>query len=420
MFKERLKKISTKIFYIIFAILVSATLWIYVEITENEVQRTDIPNIEVVLRHVDILRDRGLLISSYEPEQISLTFEAARSDINRLAAPGALTVEVDLANITSAGTQRLVYDINFPTGVSVGTDAIVGRSDSRITIVIDRLLHRQIPVKVTYTGGTASGEFVAEAAEWDPQTLTVWGPEEIISRIDYARVPILRENLSTTLTEEMEFILIEENGEELSDELRSLVEFSQETILVTIPIKQIKDVVLIVELFHGESTSDANTQWYVEPREIKISGDPEAIRDFNTIRLGTIDMMRFGLTTTEAFPISIPNHITNVSGETEALVHVDVFGLDIAFRSATNFQTINVPAGYTAEVLTQSLDVRMRGTSEDLALVTPINIRIIADLSDMNPGTARVPAKIIIDGIDADIDPVGEYEITVTIAAEQN
>jgi len=154
------------------------------------------------------------------------------------------------------------------------------------------------------------------------------------------------------------------------------------------------------------------------PTTIKVSGDPEVIRDLNTIMLGTIDMLSFGLTDTKPFPIIIPDHIFNISGEIEALVHVEVLGLDIAFQSTSNLQTINTPQGLRAEILTQSLDIRLRGAIEDLALVSPINLRVVADLTDMSPGTTRVPAKVYIDGIEAEIDPVGEYLLTVSIYTE--
>jgi len=418
MFKERLSKISIRIFYIIFALVVSVALWLYVEITENDVQISEINGIEIVFKNEDVLRDRGLLITSKVPEVISLTFEASRSDLTRLATPGALTVEVDLAGISSAGTTTQAYEINFPQVININTIEILGRSASSITLVVDRLMERQIPVRGTYTGGTASVELMAEPAEFEPQSITVWGPEKEVSRIQYVYVPIVRENLSTTYTDDLDFILFDENDEELDDSLRDSVEFSQETIRVTVPIREVKDIALVVELSHGASTSSANTTVDIQPRTIKISGDPEVVKDLNSIMLGTIDMLRFGLTDTDAFAIVIPDHIKNVSGEIEAMVHVEVLGLEIAFRSTSNIQTVNTPIGYRAEILTQSLDIRIRGASEDLIQVTPFNLRVVADLTDMSPGTSRVLARVYIDNIEADIDPVGEYFVTVSLIAE--
>jgi len=420
MLKERLSKISTKVLYGIFAVIISIALWVYVEITENDIQMQAVNNVRITFLNEDLMRDRGFLMTSYTPEQLSITFEAPRSEMARLAATGALAVEVDLANISSTGPSELVYRIIYPAGVNTGAITVIAPSASRITIMIDRLLGREIPVTVSYTGGTASEELMVESIEFDPQFITIWGPESIVSRISYIKVPIPRENLATTFREELEFILIDENDEilELEANQLELLEFSHESVYVTVPIVEMKDVPLTVHLAHGPGTSDEITSVRIEPASIKVSGDPVALREFNNIMLGTIDMLRFGLADTEAFTIIVPNHLSNISGETEAIVHIEVIGLDIAFRSTSNLQDINVPSGYHAEILTQSLDIRLRGSAEDLALVTSMNLRVVADLSERGPGTSRVPARVYIDGIDAYIDAVGEYEITVSILAE--
>jgi len=419
MLKERLSKISIRIFYIIFAVLVSVTLWLYVEITEKDMQTATINNIPVELRNQEILHDRGLLVSSLITDVLSLTIEASRSDISRLSVPGALIAEVDLANITAVGTVPLSYQFVFPQGFNRNAIEEMRPSDSRVILIIDRMQDRQIEVKVDYTGGTASDELMDEPVEFDPRTITVWGPEELISKISYARVPIFRENLALTYTEDLEFILIDDNGEVISDEIRESIEFSHETVRITVPIKEVKEVMLQIELFHGETTSELNSNRVINPQYITVSGDPEALREFNSITLGTIDMTSFSTTFSDFYPIILPNHLANISGETSALVTVDVIGLSIAHRSVTNISTTSPPAGLTANILTQSIDVRIRGVSEDLIFISPLNIRVVADLTDRNTGTARIPATVYIDGIDFDLDIIGEYLITVELTEIQ-
>jgi len=419
MLKEILSKISTRLFYILFAIVVSVALWMYVEITENEVQINDISNIEIVFRNEDALRDRGFLISSPALEPLTIRFEASRSDMSKLAAVGAVTAEIDLVSVASTGPAELAYTLNYPSGVNTNAVRVLSPT-GRITLIIDRILERQIQVEVSYTGGTASEELIADndALEWDPHTITVRGPETVVSKIKYIRVPIYTENLASTYTDELEFILIDDNNDVLEDSLRRLLEFSQETVRVVVPIMEMKDIALTVLLAHGDSTSEANTILSIEPKTIKVSGDPDSLREFNSLNLGTIDMMRMNLSDTEAFPIVLPNNIVNVSGETVAMVHVEVIGLEIAVISTTNLQVTNVPTGYSVDIRTQSLDVQLRGIGDDLAQVTRLNIRVVADLTGLGSGTSRVPARVFIDGIDAAIDPVGEYLLTVSIVSD--
>ena len=420
MLKEKVSKILIKVLYILFAVIIAITLWVYVEITENEIRVDEVPNIGIVFINMDLLRDRGFSLTSFSPDTLTIRFEAPRSEMARLATTGALTAEVDLASITSTGTHVLAYRLVYPSNVNMNTISYLGASENRIIVTVDMELARQIPVEVDYRGGTASESLLQENAEPDPLSITVRGPERIVSRIRYARVPIFRENLATTVIDDFPFILIDVDGDVIDDEDRSLLELSQETIRVTIPITEVKEIPLFVNLMHGSSTSEQNANWRAEPAYIIVSGDPIAIGNINSIQLGTIDMTDFGLTYTHTFPIIIPDHLTNISGITLATVHVDVIGLDIAFLITSNLHVTNPPPGHQVEIMTQSVDVRLRGRSEDLATVSPLNLRVVADLTDRSPGTQRVPARVYIDGIDADIDPVGSYFLTVTISVDED
>jgi len=418
MLRKTLNRIfSSRVFYIVFALLASIALWMYVEITENIEQPHQVNDIPIVFRNVDILRDRGFLISSHDPQTVNLEFECSRSVASQLTNR-TLSVEIDLAGVTSTGHNSLAYEIIFPTGVDRTALSPISRSVGRISFHVDRLSERNIQVNVNYRGGTAADNLIAEPAEYDPQMITVSGPQEVVSRIREVYVPIMRENLASTLAAELEFKFLDEYGEEIDEDLLSALVTSHDTIFVTIPIKEVKDIPLEVGRIHGAGTSELNTTVAIDPRFITVSGEPDALRDFNQITLGTIDMTRFSRTTTVPFPILVPNHLRNLSNETEAFALVEVIGLEIAHFSTANLQWINAPQGLSVDMGTQTLDVRIRGAAEDLALVSRENIRVVADLSDLGTGVSVVPARVYVDGVDADVGAVGApeaYRVTVRL-----
>ena len=47
------------------------------------------------------------------------------------------------------------------------------------------------------------------------------------------------------------------------------------------------------------------------------------------------------------------------------------------------------------------------------------NIRVVANLpTELSPGTQRLPARVILDGIDGDVGVIGTYFVTVYIVKE--
>ena len=422
MLRKTLNKIfSSRVFYILFSLLVAVALWMFVELNENQTQRYTIPNIKVEYRNREVLYDRGLLIASIEPQTVALTYDVPRAVIQRLNN-NTVSVEVDLANVTHTGYITLPYDIILPPDVSRNSLNGETRSVARITLLIDRLSTAAVPVRVDYRGGTASDDLIVEAVEFDPHMIMVSGPEEVLSRISYARVPIYRENLSSTQIDDMSFILFDENDEEISEPTLASVTTNQETIHVTIRIKQIKDIPLLVEFMYGAGATEQNTTYTVEPAFITVSGDPEAIREYNSITLRTINTNMFRNSDTFQCAIVTADNITNLSGVTEATVRVDIMGLDTDYYSTDNLYAINRPAGYQVEWITRSVDVRIRGRREDLDLVSLENIRIEADLRNYtSAGTVYVQAsetRIYIDGIDANIGAIGDYRVALRLVSE--
>ncbi|MCL2226947.1 MAG: hypothetical protein FWB97_04895, partial [Oscillospiraceae bacterium] len=177
MIRKTLNKIfSSKVFYVIFALLVAGALWMYVEITENQEQSHRVADVPIVFRNADILRDRGLLITNKEPQSLVLTFEVPLNVANQLSN-STVFAEVNLANVTRAGHITEDYTIIFPSGINPNTTQPVQRSVERISLLIDRLSARTIPVRGEYTGGTAADDLFAAPVEFEPQTITVEGPD---------------------------------------------------------------------------------------------------------------------------------------------------------------------------------------------------------------------------------------------------
>ena len=428
MLRKVLNKIfSSRVFYILFSLIASIALWMYVEITEYNEEWHEVSNVPIEYKNKDMLRDRNLLVSSGNAQNLTLSFLVARTTAMKLTS-STVSAVVDLGSITRTGANYVGYEINLPSGVVIDPVNNISRSVGSIALNIDRLSSKSVDVRVDYRGGTASEDLFAEPVIFDPQTITVSGPEDALSKIGYARVSIPRENLSSIYIDDLGFTLLDETGEELGEELISSIDTSHDTVHVTIPIKQIKDLTLDVEFAHGSGTTDQNISYEITPQYVTVSGDPEVLKEYNNILLRTVntttgEFRSMNVTLTRA--IVYPNGVTPLSGETEAQVDITVNGLIVRYYSVTNLSWTNRPADHRVEWITQSIDVAIRGRREDLDMISAENIRVVADLRDVSlpsgsqmSTTQRVDAAIFIDGINANLGSVDNYPVTVRIIRE--
>ena len=134
------------------------------------------------------------------------------------------------------------------------------------------------------------------------------------------------------------------------------------------------------------------------------------------ISLGSIDLSNVIGTNTFTLPISLDPSLTNESGFTTANVTVTVEGLDSEVFAVSNIRTTPPPDGYTADIVTQSVLVTVRGPAEELAKIDASQLRVVADLSNVTTqGTIQVPARVYLDGTST-VGVIRNYTITVNIS----
>ena len=411
--KKTKNRIGIKIFYMIFSIVASVALWVYVSYAEDLDKSITVSNIPIEYINEDSLTGKNLIMTTVSNKTVTLKFTGKRDVLAKLTNT-TVTVTVDLSDISSSakGYYQLRYSVNYPSNVSSNSVTISSKSTDSITVIVDNLVSKSVPVEGGNDVKVADG-YQAEQMEFSPENITITGPEETVSQVDHAWVFLRGDNISTTLEEKMQVTLMDASENEISTDGLPL---SSDTVLVRLPIVMVKEVPLAVNFIYGNSAEESNVKYTISPEKISISGDPDVLAGIDSITLGTINLTEFSASTTEIYDIVLPTGVTSVSGETTASVTVLITGLATSKVTATDIAVSNAASGYTATLITQSLDVTLRGPSEDLAKVTADDLTVTADLSAIgtSTGTFSVPAAVAVDGY-TDVDAIGEYSVSVTI-----
>lgn len=411
------KILDSKLLYALLAIAIAIGLWFYVAITQNKDAEATIYNIPVVFLNEDLLEESGLMISEGATQTVSLTFMGARNllaDLNQ--NKDQLWVTVDVGRIAAAGDQRMAYDISFPNNNSRYSNGLstIERSPNNVHFSVSRRIAKEIDVTGKFVGSLAPGYMSAEF-EIRPDTIEISGEENVVNQVSHALVTITEDNLDATVSGDMGFTLISYQGEELTG---LDLNYSTETVSVTMPVLQTADIPLSVEFISGGGVNLAeHVEYEIEPKTITVSGAKEDLEPLKEIMLGPVELANIIGSDTLTLTIPLAPELNNISGISEATVTVRIVGLETKILETDNIELINVPSGYNAESVTQSLQVLIRGPQDAIDLVFAHNLRVVADLTDVSTATGRytVPAKIYLDGT-SDVGVVGnEYKIVVSV-----
>ena len=387
------KILDSRWLYAILSVLLAFVLWFYVGQEANPEVTNTLGHVQVTFTGLDKLEERGLMISQGAEQTVSLRIRATREVWNRLNQ-GDTTVSIDVSGITEPGEQSVSVTtrvINFPRSIT-GMDAIDVQytSPGTVEFTVSRWASKEVPVQGAFSGSVAEG-YQREDFQFTPETVTVSGQEELVEQVDHALVTVSQDDMDATYNEDCAYTLVGADGEPVAD--AELLTADPATVLTVLPVVQLKEVELTVDILPGGGATEDDVTVDIEPGTITVSGEAADLAELDSVSLGEIDLSQVFGTLTQKMPINLDGTLENVSGPAEATVTVRVEGLSTKTLEADNIEVINKPEGYEANPVTQSLTVLVRGTQETLDAVTASQIRIVADLArlDLSTGTRTVP-----------------------------
>ena len=408
------KFLNNRVTWIIVSLLISFFVWAYMAGSDTTTFNQTFYNVPVVFQGADALRStKGLIITDPDAETVTIQVRGSRASIGSLHA-SELQAIVDVSGISQARETELTYTVAFPDRINRSDISVVSRTPETIGFTVAAESTKTVEVKGVFTGSIAEG-YMADAVVVEPSTITLYGPENELRKVNEACVYVDRENVKATVGPlKTDYVLLNASGEEISPEN---VVSDTKTVSVTLPILMQKELQLTVNLIEGGGATADDCVVSIEPSSIQVIGDTSALQQLNQLVIGTVNIGDFSSTYENTFTIPLDNALRNQSGVTEATVKVSVNGLDTKRLTTKNITVTNAPSGSTVAMDTSSLTVTVRAKPEMLKGIEAENVRVVVDLADYAEtiGTVSIPAKIYIDGYEK-AGAVGTYSVSVTIS----
>jgi len=411
--KNTIRKLyDSRAFWVIVSLIASLVFWIYVSSVETEEFKQTFRGVKVELVGESILRDsKGLVITDLDTNTVTVEVVGPRRVVAGLDND-ELIAQIDVSKLSRAAYTSQQYAVVFPDGTDTANLSVSRKTPETVNFLVSTQTSKPIQVRGSFDGTLAEG-YTAETPVFEPSTITVMGSEAYLKNIEYAWVTFSKEDVSSTYSVETGFTLMDANNEPCST---TGLSFDTDVVTATLPLLMLKDVKLDVNLIEGAGATRENTKVKIEPESLSLAGDSAILEGMNKIVLATIDLTDFAVSMSETYAIPMDNELTSTTGVTEAKVTVEIAGLETKAFRVSNISCTNVTDGFSAEIITQNLDIMLRGDAETLSQIKDENIRAVADLTDMNEstGTYMPKVKIYVDGFQ-NVGAIGENSITIEI-----
>lgn len=406
---EKTKK--NRLMRIVISIVAALAFWIYMEIQEPVDVTTEVRNIPVEFTGEDTtLADRGLMLLSGYDVTVDLELQGSRSVLWKLNKD-EVRVVVNTAGITSAGTQKLRYSVDFPDEIPDNAISVKDASIWNVTVKVGELYTKEVPIEVDIRGSVPNGYFT-ENVIVDPVKLTLRAPREELLNVSHAKVVLNIGDATSTLIKTLEYTLYDYNDIPVyNNEIRA----STKLIQVTLPIRTTKEVPLRIELIGAEQHSES-VHVDISPETVTIVGEADALSGINAITLDKIyvEDLITGLNGPYSYTIKTPAGVSTQNGVKEAVVTVAVNGTTEGSVIVENVNCEGVADGLRAHV-DEPLTIALWGTEEAVLTMTPEQVLVRVDVSEITEvGVYTLPAIVTLQNTEG-VSVRGEYKVTVHV-----
>lgn len=407
-----------KLTSILLSTVIAFGLWLYVFSNVSQEDNVTFYNIPVVIKgETALMNEQNLMVTDISAQTVSLRLSGSRIDLNKINA-GNIIVSVDLSDIYDAGENiAMDYNVSFSGDVPNNAFVVESKSPSKIYVDVDVRRTKEVPVKLEFVG-TRSENYLydMENATLDYTSVSVAGPAAVADQIESAVVEVDLTGRVESIGESFRYALCDGNGEPVDAET---IVTNVEEIRLDMPIQRLKDINLVADIIYGGGATAENTTVTIEPATIRVSGSEALLNELgDSLTICSLNLAEIDRGNSEqTFAINLPEGVVNQTGVTEAKVTVKFSGLKSREFTITDIESLNVPEGMTAEIISTSLTVKVRGPAAEIDRLTVNDIFATADFSGAAAGTATYRAAITFSEDFPNVGVVKSVSVSATVQA---
>ena len=394
------RNIGLKIVAFVFAIL----LWAYVLVALNPVRSKSIDDVPITLEGYTDLLSRNLILVNSDLGLADVEVNATITNHADLDA-SRITCRASLGTISAAGTYRLPLSVTVQS--NLGTVASV---DPRtVTVEVDNLIVKTVPVKLELTGTLPEGyEVVAESMV---STITVEGAARYIEPTVRAVATVDLTGRTENVEESVNVVFYDKNDNEVTVVTRSQNN-PNVTVRATISaykLVNIRPEVTLEDDVYYESINQ------VSPASVVIYGNSETLAAIDTVSTQALVLPAERGVVTRDLTLVLPEGVSLKRGQSSSVT------LNAVVTEKTGEIALEAPLTYAnlgkdlaiADGAPTIAYLTVSGPLKQVEQVTPESLTVKVDLAGYGPGDWELIP--VAQGLDANRFP----DVTVALQEQR-
>jgi YbbR domain-containing protein len=342
-----------------------------------------------------------------EPETVEVVIDGPGSILDEVSGD-EFTAEVDLADLSGSEGAIPINVRHDLQGVEIAFQV-----PEQARVSVERIVRREIPVRVEVRGSAARGYELGEPFA-DPATIPVSGVASRVEALSEARVTVFLDNpqQDVVLTRRPVFYDSQGNIAGVNG-----LDVGAEEVDVTVPVDQLAGFAAkpIIVDWEGEPAQGYRLlDVSVEPDSVLVTGRPAQLDALSRVRTEPIDIT--GLKSSQTFPVTLdlPEGI-ELDEVQPVIVEIEI---EPILTSSVIRKTPEIRAlqqGLTMTLDVEEVRVFLFGPLDKLDSLVDEDVRVTLDLFGLDVGTYRLEPDVDVFVSDVEIRSLQPPQLTVTI-----
>ena len=398
-------------FLMVVSVFIAILLWGYVVVFVNNEHTTTIYDVPINMQYrQSAYQSQGLDVIEMDITTVNVSVTGPRSVTGDLT-PDDIIIYPAITTIDGAGTYTFLLTSDKTSNVS--NFVINSYSKDSVTVRLDRLITKEIPVEVDISSVVVADGCMADRPTTNPATVNITGPEYKVNTIDrVVAATITTETLAQTTVLPSDIRLYDADGAEIDEKLLSM---DVKEIDITIPI--MKEVTLPVKVDYSNVPQGFDTsvlKQNLSLHEIRLAVPASSSSAVTEIVSGYIDLATLKLDEKYTFELKLPSGYRSLDEVAQVLVEVSGKNLEERVMNVSEIKVINDADG-TIQVMTKTINnVTVLG---DKAAVEALSEGgVIAQLDAAKLTAAQGQQNVEVDFIIPSTDKVyvkGVHTVTI-------
>lgn len=380
-------------FLLAFAVWISAV----VAADPNEVRDYPVP-LALEVRGLD----PSLMLIGSPPSEVSVRLGAPASLWQQLVAqPRPLHAYIDLTGLAEGE-----HTVDIEVESSLRPIRVVSLSPLEVQVVLEPRAVRDIPITAQLQGQLALG-FQLDGVTVEPLTATVIGPLSLMAQVAGLQAALDINQARESISTEVPLRAVDANGVALSG---LTIEPANAAMQVSIlQSGGYRDVAVKVETIGQPASGFRVTDISVSPPVVTLfSADPQVVADLpGFVTTQPLDLTNLNDDLETRLLLALPQGVIVVGEEQNVRVNIGIAPVESSVLLNLNVEVIGLASNRNATFSPQSVSVIISGPLSVLQNLSPADVRLIVDVSDLALGTHMLEPE-------AEILPTGVQILSIT------